>query len=108
MPHDFDKDDEKIPRFDSKNRTCLGIGGIMDYSETFENDKTQWSTCSVEAFTLLMNENETCLAEIDQKNPPSFLLPTVGERECDLSKIFPGLNGVHYIKLNGNVFLKLN
>ena len=45
MDHDFN-DDPKKPRFDSKKNSCSGIGGIMDYV----NEKSRWSTCSVEDF----------------------------------------------------------
>ena len=43
------------------NYSCLHQGGIMDYADDVNYDKSQWSTCSVEAFTSLMNENKTCL-----------------------------------------------
>jgi hypothetical protein len=107
MNHDFVDDNNqsgsRTPRFDTKNKSCLGQGGIMDYAKTDENDKSCWSTCSIEDFTIQMNENKTCLSIIDPKNPPKNpASPLLTKDECDLSKIYPGLSGVHTLYLNGN------
>ena len=113
MNHDFasrKKGEEpgstkKIPRFDSHEKSCLGQGGIMDYAQDTENDKSGWSTCSVEDFTIELNDNKTCLKLIDTENPPANpTMPSLTKDVCDLSKIYPGLNGVHYLNLNGNLF----
>ena len=48
--------------------------------------------------------HRTCLKAIDPKNPPPTpIKPILTKNECDLTKVFPGLNGVHYINLNGNM-----
>ena len=112
MNHDFvkgNKGDEpgstkNITRYDSKGRACLGQGGIMDYSQEVENDKTSWSTCSVEDFRATLDGNKTCLTVIDPKNPPANpTMPKMTDQECDLSKLYPGLNGVHFLILNGKL-----
>ena len=105
MSHDFIKDkinEIKYPRFDQHNVSCLNKGGIMDYAKELENDKTRWSTCSIEGFTALMNSNKTCLKVIDPKHPPPNPNPPIlTQNECDISKAYPGLNGVHVLWLNG-------
>jgi hypothetical protein len=93
----------KLPRFDSRKKSCVGQGGIMDYAQSDENDKSCWSTCSVEDFTVLMNKNKTCLSVIDLENPPPNPdPPKLTKNECDISNIYPGLSGVHTLYLNGN------
>ena len=117
MNHDFvsaKKGEEagstkNITRYDSKGQSCLGQGGIMDYSQDEENDKTGWSTCSVEDFTVELNNNKTCLTVIDPQNPPEIpKMPTLSKDDCDLSMIYPGLNGVHFLNLNGKHSKNLN
>ena len=54
MGHDFDQasGSSEVPRFDSKGKTCLRIGGIMDYWHAGNVPlNTLWSTCSVEDLT---------------------------------------------------------
>ena len=75
----------------------------MDYAKKNENDKSCWSTCSVEDFTIQMNRNKTCLTPIDPKSPPKNpTLPALTKDECDLSKIYPNISGIHLLNLNGN------
>lgn len=77
----------------------------MDYAKEDENDKSRWSSCSVEDFTIQMNKNKTCLKAIDPKNPPKMPTPVdLTANECDLSAVYPGLNGIHILYLNGNFF----
>ena len=61
MSHDFLGDPEK-PRVDSKNVSCSGVNGIMDYA----GNSTQWSTCSVEDLTAYVAANQPfCLKTVD-------------------------------------------
>ena len=93
----------KMPRVDSHNQPCTGQGGLMDYDKSAENDKSRWTTCSIEDLTKLMNKNKTCLQIIDPRNPPK--MPSLVDftvNECDLSSIYPDLNGIHILYLNGN------
>ena len=77
----------------------------MDYAKEDENDKSRWSSCSVEDFTIQMNKNKTCLKAIVPKNPPKMPTPVdLTANECDLSAVYPGLNGIHVLYLNGNFF----
>lgn len=93
---------KNIPRFDSHQKSCLGQGGLMDYAKEEENDKSCWSTCSVEDFTIQMNTNKTCLTPIDPKKPPrNPVMPALTSDECDLSKVYPGLSGIQVLYLNG-------
>ena len=112
MNHDFvrgEKGDpvgstKNIPRFDSHNKSCLHQGGLMDYAKVDENDLSRWSSCSVEDFTIQMNQNKTCLKVIDPKNPPKMPSPfDLTANECDLSAVYPGLSGVHVLYLNGKL-----
>ena len=97
---------KNIPRFDSHNKKCLGQGGLMDYAKEDENDKSCWSTCSVEDFTIQMNENKTCLQVIDPKNPPKMPSPLdLTANDCDLSALYPTMNGYHNLYLNGNLII---
>ncbi len=58
MRHDFLLGDPSKKRTDSKGNACTGIGGVMDYSDIFN----QWSTCSVEDMTKYINIcNPFCL-----------------------------------------------
>ena len=92
----------KVSRFDSHQKRCLGQGGLMDYSKEYENDKSCWSSCSVEDFTVQMNQNKSCLIPIDPKKPPKNpTKPDLTKNECDLSKVYPNLSGVHTLYLNG-------
>lgn len=101
--HEGDEDYIKVPRLDSHDQSCSGKGGIMDYDKTNENDKSRWTSCSIEDFTQLMNTNKTCLQVIDPKNPPKMPSPIdLTVNECDLSSLYPGLNGIHILYLNGN------
>ena len=48
--------------------------------------------------------HRTCLKAIDPKDPPPTPnKPIITKYECDLTKALPGLNGVHFINLNGNI-----
>jgi hypothetical protein len=102
MNHDFEDDDPKKPRVDSKGNACTGIGSIMDYAKGEEGNKSQWSTCSVEDMAKMVDNNPTCLKVIDPDNPPVELpdLPLT-RNECDLNKVRPGLNGYSRLQLNG-------
>ena len=104
MSHDFVPGDPKKPRFDSKGDACTGIGSIMDYVKKDEETKRQWSTCSVEDMTKMIDSNPTCLKVIDPNNPPIELpqLPLT-KNECDLNKVRPGLNGYSALQLNGKL-----
>ena len=91
-----------VTRYDSHKNRCLGQGGLMDYSKKKENDKSCWSTCSVEDLTVKINENKTCLTPIDPKTPPQNpTMPFLTKNECDLSKVLPNISGVHTLHLNG-------
>ena len=105
IDHDFTKVGGKDdPRLDKSGKSCLGQGGIMDYSKENENDKSCWSTCSIQDFTEQMNKNKTCLRVIDPKKPPPSPKPAVlTPNECDLSKVYPAFNGVRNIWLNGTL-----
>ncbi len=102
MEHDFVDDDPKKPRVDSNGIACTGIGSIMDYAKGNEGNKRQWSTCSVEDMTGMINTYPNCLKEIDPANPPVELpqLPLT-KNECDLNRVRPGLCGYSLLQLNG-------
>ena len=104
MDHDFVDEDPTKPRVDSHGNACTGIGSIMDYAKKHEGNKRQWSTCSVEDMTKMIDANPTCLKVIDLKNPPIELpqLPLT-KNECNLNKVKPGLNGYSEIQLNGEL-----
>ena len=105
--HDFTKQGGRNdPRVDKSGKSCLGQGGIMDYSKEFENDKSCWSSCSIQDFTEQMNKNKTCLKVIDPKKPPpNPKAPVLTQNECDLSKLYKTFNGVRNIWLNGTVLV---
>ena len=101
--HEGDEDYIKVPRLDSHAQSCSGTGGIMDDDQTNGKDKSRWTSCSIEDFTQLLNTNKTCLEIIDPKNPPKMPTPVdFTMSECDLSSIYPGLDGIHILYLNGN------
>ena len=78
----------------------------MDYAKEDENDKSCWSRCSVEDFTIQMNKNKTCLKVIDPVHPPtSPSPPELNNNVCDLTKNFPNLSGIRFLWLNGKYAL---
>ena len=104
--HDFTAD-KTIPRLDSKGRPCSGIGSIMEYSKGDQGDKRQWSTCSVEDFTALVNQFPDCLKAINPLKPPTEVpSPPLTSHECDLTKIKPGLNGYEYTNYYGRFTIR--
>ena len=102
MEHDFEDDDPQKPRVDSQGTACTGIGSIMDYAKYNEGNKRQWSSCSVEDMTGMIETYPECLKVIDPKNPPVELpqLPLT-KNECDLNRVRPGLCGYSVLNLNG-------
>ena len=69
MEHDFNDDYPEEHRLDSKKRPCSGVGGVMDYY----NEKTCWSTCSVEDFKAYVNSMEKfCLEPIVGTPGPDY------------------------------------
>lgn len=59
MRHDFIKTPGGV-RLDSKGKSCTNIGGIMDYFGTAD----KWTSCSVEDFTALANQQGFCLKNL--------------------------------------------
>jgi hypothetical protein len=104
MNHDFVDKDPKKPRVDSKGVACTGIGSIMDYAKGEEGNKRQWSSCSIEDMTAMIEKYPNCLKVIDPTSPPVELpqLPLT-RNECDLNRIRPGLCGYSLLQLNGKL-----
>ena len=101
--HDFGKTQTEI-RYDSKGNRCTNVGGIMDYAMTNPKDTSTWSSCSVEDFTNLLNDNPDCMPPITSNNVPSTNVPGNTAMECQLGGAFANLNGVYNLRLNGNFF----
>ena len=78
----------------------------MDYSVFNENDKSRWSTCSIEDYAKMMTvTNTTCLTPISDTNlPTSTAAPPLTVLECQLGASFASLNGAHILRLNGKLF----
>lgn len=106
MNHDH-WDDPKGTRFDSQNKLCTKVGGIMDHQKGNLGDKSLWTTCSVEDMKSLVYMEPNCLKEFnsqDMVNPlPAFgLAPS----ECDFK--MPDLKGYNFVKLNGEALHALS
>ena len=112
---------EKIGRVDSKGNPCTGVGGVMDYTTGTVGDKRQWSTCSIEDMTEMVNKYPTCLKEIDPNSPPTEISDAKTTHECNLNKLNPSLRGYEQLNYNGefaftlfinvvvlSIFLKVN
>ena len=105
--HDFGKSQTDI-RYDSKGNRCTNVGGIMDYAMTSDKDTSTWSSCSVEDFTALLNENPSCMAPISSTTVPSTNDPGKTAMECQLGGSFANSNGVYNLRLNGKWVLTIN
>ena len=81
----------------------------MDYSVFNEDDKSRWSTCSIEDYKTMMTvTNTTCLTPISAANlPTSTAAPPLTALECQLGPAFASLNGAHNLRLNGQYFYNL-
>ena len=58
----------------------------MDYADNVNYDKSRWSTCSVEDFTVLMNKNKTCMQV--SYSAPDKGLATIKEAKTGYTHIY--------------------
>ena len=47
------------------------------------------------------------MKEVDSTKPPTEVgEPTLSSQECDVSKVQTGINGYHYMNLNGKLYIR--
>ena len=73
----------------------------MDRAASKENEKSLWSSCSVEDFTNTMKSYPECLTPVSSANLPPTDTPALTDSECKMPSSLANLNGVHSLKLNG-------
>ena len=80
----------------------------MDYWQQSNNDKSLWSSCSIEDMTALFSKYPDCMVPATSTNIPQFTPPGLTPLECKMPPFLSDIKGVQKVKLNGKGKTHLN